>query len=139
MDCTLFMFPKAMFSRKMFHLVTLSSLGLGLHKWLSNNVAQKKQKTAHPRTLTLLRVLEVMLEEEILCFDDILSAVTKIPEPGKKLVQSHSQGLHSSCPLLLQGKGASRALDVTTANEDLFLSAQHLKMQLRSRMGDKKV
>ena len=34
-----------------------------------------------------LSILEVMLKEEISCFDEILLAVLKIPEPEKKLIQ----------------------------------------------------
>ena len=33
-----------------------------------------------------LGILEVMLKEKISCFDEILLAVSKFPEPGKKLI-----------------------------------------------------
>ena len=34
-----------------------------------------------------LSILEVMLKEKTSCFDEILSVVSKFPEPEKKLIQ----------------------------------------------------
>ena len=76
-----------------------------------------------------LSVLEVMLkEEEISCFDDILSAVTKMPEPEKKLVQE----VQAICKPLAVNPANS------AAGGRSFSSARHLKAWLRSRMDDER-
>ena len=67
-----------------------------------------------------------MLEEEILYFNNILSVVSKIPEPEKKLIQE----AQTICKLLAVSPVTS------TAGKPLFSSAWYLKMWLRSRMGD---
>ena len=77
-----------------------------------------------------LSVLGVMLkEEEISCFDDILSAVSKMPEPGKKLVQE----VQAICKLLAVNPATS------AAGGRSFSSAQHLKAWLRSRISDERL
>lgn len=75
-----------------------------------------------------LSVLEVMLKEEISCFDDILSAVTNVPEPEKKLVQE----VQTICKLLAVNPATS------AAGERSFSSARRLKTWLRSRMGEER-
>ena len=76
-----------------------------------------------------LSTLEVMLKEEkISCFDEILLAVSKFPEPKKKLIQE----VQTVCKLLAVNPATS------AAGERSFSSARRLKTWLRSRMGEER-
>ena len=76
-----------------------------------------------------LSTLEVMLKEEkTSCFDEILLAVSKFPEPEKKLIQE----VQTVCKLLAVNPATS------AAGERSFSSARRLKTWLRSRMGDER-
>ncbi|CAH3140884.1 unnamed protein product, partial [Porites evermanni] len=76
-----------------------------------------------------LSTLEVMLKEEkISCFDEILLAVSKFPEPEKKLIQE----VQTVCKLLAVNPVTS------AAGERSFSSARRLRTWLRSRMGDER-
>ena len=68
-----------------------------------------------------LSILEVTLKEEkISCFDEILLAVLKFPEPKKKLIQE----VKTICKLLAVNPTTS------TAGEGSFSSVRHLKTWL---------
>ena len=73
-----------------------------------------------------LSILEVMLQEKIACFDEILKAVSKFPKLEEKLIQE-SQTI---CKLPPVNPATS------VAGERSFSSARHLKTWLLSRMGD---
>ena len=75
-----------------------------------------------------LSILEVMLKEKVSCFDEILLAVSKFPEPEKKLIQE----VQNICKLLTVNPATS------AAGERSFSSARRLKTWLRSRMGDER-
>ena len=76
-----------------------------------------------------LSTLEVMLKEEkISCFDEILLAVSKFPEPEKKLIQE----VQTVCKLLAVNPATS------AAGERSFSSARRMKTWLRSRMGEER-
>ena len=61
-----------------------------------------------------------------MCFDEILLAVSKFPEPEKKLIQK----AQTICKLPAVNPATS------TADERSFSSARRLKTWLPSRMGD---
>ena len=61
-----------------------------------------------------------------MCFDEILLAVSKFPEPEKKLIQK----AQTICKLPAVNPATS------TAEERSFSSARRLKTWLPSRMGD---
>ena len=71
-------------------------------------------------------VLEAMLK--ISCFDDILSAATKVPEPGKKLVLE----VQTICWLLAVNPA------INNAGNRSFSSTEPLKTWLRSKVDDER-
>lgn len=72
-----------------------------------------------------LSFLEVMLKEKLSCFNEILLAVSKSPEPEKRLIQE----VQNICKLHAVNPATS------AAGEPSFSSARRLKTWLRSRMG----
>ncbi|CAH3114122.1 unnamed protein product [Porites lobata] len=76
-----------------------------------------------------LSILEVMLKEEkISCFNEILLAVLKFPEPEKRLIQE----VQTICKLLAVNPVTS------AADERSLSSARGLKTSLRSKMRDER-
>ena len=73
-----------------------------------------------------LSILEVMLQEKIACFDEILKAVSKFPKLEEKLIQE----AQTICKLPPVNPATS------VAGERSFSFARHLKTWLLSRMGD---
>ena len=73
-----------------------------------------------------LSILEVMLQEKIACFDEILLALSKFPKPEEKLIQE----AQTICKLAAVHPAAS------AAGKRSFSSARRLKTWLLSRMGD---
>ena len=76
-----------------------------------------------------LSILEVMLKEQkIPCFDEILLAVLKFPEPEKKLIHE----VQTICKLLAVNPATS------AAGEGSFSSVRCLETWLRCRMADER-
>lgn len=90
--------------------------------FLKHHTAKMGDTEALPGQLSFL---EVMLKEKVSCFNEILLAVSKSPEPEKRLIQV----VQNICKLHAVNPATS------AAGERSFSSARRLKTWLRSRMG----